>query len=205
MTVFARTATFQGRPDTIDAGVSYLRDDAVPTILAMPRCIGLSVLADRRTGLCVITTAWPTREAMHGSVVAIRPIRERTAKILVAVAELEEWEIPAVHRKEGAAKATCARVTYMRAPSSTADDLIEDFTSVTVPALRNVRGFCGASLLVNREWGRAAVSVAYDSHEAAERRISRSDGRHQLGTDIIFVRDFDVLMPHLRVPEAVED
>ena len=32
-----------------------------------------------------------------------------------------------------------------------------------------------ASLLVNREWGRAAVSVAYDSPEAAERRITRSD------------------------------
>ena len=205
MTVFARTATFQGRPDTIDAGVSYLRDDAVPAILAMPRCIGLSVLADRRTGLCIITTAWPTREAMHGSVVAIRPIRERTAKILVAVAELEEWEIPAVNRKEGAAKATCARVTYMRAPSGTADNVIEDFTTVTVPALRNVRGFCGASLLVNREWGRAAVSVAYDSPEAGERRFTRSDGRHQVGTDIIFVRDFDVLMPHLRVPDPITD
>jgi hypothetical protein len=205
VTVFARTATFQGRPDTIDAGVSYLSDDAVPAILAMPRCIGLSVLADRRTGLCIITTAWPTREAMHGSVVAIRPIRERTAKILVAVAELEEWEVPAVYRKEGAPKATCARVTYMRAPSGTADELIDDFTTVTVPALRAIRGFCGASLLVNKEWGRAAVSVAYDSPEAAERRLSRSDGRHQLGTDIIFVRDFDVLMPHLRVPEPVAE
>ncbi len=205
MTVFARTATFQGRPDTIDAGVSYLRDDAVPAILAMPRCIGLSVLADRRTGLCIITTAWPTREAMHGSVVAIRPIRERTAKILVAVAELEEWEVPAVHRKQGAPPATCARVTFMRVPSGTADALIDDFATVTVPALRNIRGFCAASLLVNREWGRAAVSVAYDSPEAAERRLSRSDGRHQIGTDIIFVRDFDVLMPHLRVPEPVAE
>lgn len=205
MTVFARTATFQGRPDTIDAGVAYVREDAVPTILAMPKCIGLSVLADRRTGLCIITTAWPTREAMHASVVAIRPIRERTAKVLVAVAELEEWEIPAVHRKQGSAKPTCARVTYMRVPSGTADEVINDFNTVTVPALRNVRGFCGASLLVNKEWGRAAVSVAYDGPEAAERRISRSDGRHQLGTDIIFVRDFDVLIPHLRVAEPAAD
>jgi hypothetical protein len=142
---------------------------------------------------------------MHGSVVAIRPIRERTAKILVAVAELEEWEVPAVSRKRGPAPATCARVTFMRVASGTADELIDDFTTVTVPALQNVRGFCGASLLVNREWGRAAVSVAYDSPEAAERRISRSDGRHQVGTDIIFVRDFDVLMPHLRVPEPVAE
>ena len=45
MTVHSRTATFQGRPDTIDAGVTYLRNDAVPAILAMPACIGMSVLA----------------------------------------------------------------------------------------------------------------------------------------------------------------
>jgi hypothetical protein len=72
---------------------------------------------------------------------------------------------------------------------------------MTLPALNGIRGFCSASLLVNREWGRAAVSVAYDGPEAMERRPSRSDGRRQLGEDIIDVRDFDLVMPHLRVPD----
>lgn len=201
MTVYARTATFQGRPDTVNRGVAYLRDDAVPAILAMPRCVGMSVLADRPTGLCIVTTAWETQEAMHSSVSKIRPIRERIAKTLEGPAEVEEWQVAAMDRRHGSATAGYVRVTWLRSPSAEADALIDDFTGVTLPALRGVRGFCSASLLVNREWGRAAITIAYDSPEAADRRLSRSDGKHQLGTNIIQVKNFDLVMPHLRVPD----
>ena len=79
--------------------------------------------------------------------------------------------------------------------------LIDDFVSVTLPALNQIRGFCSASLLVNREWGRAAVSVAYDNPDAVSRRLARSDGQQTMGNNIIVVRDFDMVMPHLRVPD----
>ena len=65
----------------------------------MPRCVGLSVLADHRSGLCIITTAWETREAMHASVARIRPLRDQTSKILHSSVDLEEWEVAAMHRK----------------------------------------------------------------------------------------------------------
>ena len=201
MTVFARTATFQGRPDTIEAGMVFQRDESVPTILAMPKCIGMSVLADRTSGMCIVTTAWQTRDDMHASVSKIRPIRDRTAKILGAAPELEEWEVAAMHRQHGSATANCARVTWLKVDSGGADVLIDDFVSVTLPALNQIRGFCGASLLVNREWGRAAVSVAYDNPDAVRSRLTRSDGQSQLGSNIILVRDFDTVMPHLRVPD----
>ncbi len=104
-------------------------------------------------------------------------------------------------RRHGSATACCVRVTWLRVPRSEADALIDDFTGVSLPALRAVRGVCSASLLVNREWGRAAVTVAYDSPDAAERRLSRSDGKHQFATDVIQVKNFDLVMPHLRVPD----
>ena len=31
--------------------------------------------------------------------------------------------------------------------------------------------------------------------------MSRSDGRHEVGDNIMVVRDFDLVMPHLRVPD----
>ena len=201
MTVHSRTATFQGRSDTIDAGVTYLRNDAVPAILAMPACIGMSVLAARESGLCIVTTAWETRDAMHASVSKIRPIRERIAKTLGGIAEVEEWEVAAMNRLHSSALAACARVTWMRVDRADADEVIKDFHAETLPALRAVRGFCSTSLLVNRERGRVAVSVAYDGPEAMQRRMSRSDGRHQVRDNIIDVRDFDLVMPHLRVPD----
>jgi hypothetical protein len=201
VTVYARTATIQGRPETINSGVAYLRDDAVPAVLGMQRCVGMSVLADRGSGLCITTTAWQSLEAMHASVSKIRPIRERAADILGGVSEVEEWEVAVMHRQHGSATADCTRVTWLRVDSGAADEMINDFVSMTLPALNGIRGFCSASLLVNREWGRAAVSVAYDGPEAMERRPARSDGKRQVGDDIIDVREFDLVMPHLRVPD----
>ena len=201
MTVFSRTATYQGRPQRIDEAVRYQSDHAVPTILAIPKCVGMSVVASRQTGMFIVATAWETRDAMHASVVKIRPIRDHTAKILDGAAEIEEWEFAAMNRREGAAPSNCVRVTWLRVKASDADAFAHDFAEQTLPALQAVRGFSSASLLVNREWGRAAVSVAYENAEAMERRINRVDGKHGVGENIIEVKDFDYVLPHLRVPD----
>lgn len=201
VTVYARTVTYQGRSDTVDRGVAFIRDDAVPAILAMPRCIGMSAIAQRATGLCIVTTAWESQEAMHASVVKIRPIRDRIAKTLEGTAEIEEWRVAAMDRRYDSKTAACVRVTWLRVPREATDAFIDDFAAVSLPALRAIRGYCSASVLVNPHWGRAAITVAYDSPEAAERRLARSDGRHQLGSDVIGVKLFDLVMPHLRVPD----
>jgi hypothetical protein len=70
-----------------------------------------------------------------------------------------------------------------------------------VPALDATRGFCSTSLMVNPAWGRAAVSIAYENREAMDRRIAGAEGRHLLENNVIQVREFDEVMPHLRVPD----
>jgi len=114
VTIHARTATHLGRPENMNACLRFLRDDVVPTILSMPRCVGLSVLADHRSGLCIITTAWETSEAMHASVARIRPLRDQTSKIMHSSVDLEEWQIAAMHRKHPAGTPVGAQVTWLR-------------------------------------------------------------------------------------------
>ncbi len=202
MTVFARTAVHQGRPDRVDACIAYLRDTAVPTILGMPTCVGMSVLASRQSGLAIISTAWETKADMHASVVKIRPIREKTAESIGGgTAELEEWEIAAMHRRHHAGHAVCARVIWLRVESRAIENLVSEFHSATIPALDATRGICSTSLMVNPDWGRAAVSIAYEDPEAMDRRINGSEGRRLLETNVIQVREFDEVMPHLRVPD----
>ena len=55
--------------------------------------------------------------------------------------------------------------------------------------------------MINREWRRAAVSIAYDDLDAMDRRINGSEGRRLLEHNVIQVREFDEVMPHLRVPD----
>jgi len=200
MTIHARTAIHHGRPESVKACVRFLSDDAVPSILSMPRCVGLSVLADHRSGLCIVSTAWETKEAMHASVARIRPLRDQTSKILHSSVDLEEWEIVAMHRKHATSTPIGAQVTWLRVAAGEIDAVIDDYVRHTQPALTAIRGFCSASMLVNREWGHAAITVSYDD-PGVPTRFRRSDGRTALGTDIMRVQDFDHVMPHLRVPD----
>lgn len=200
MTIHARTATHHGRSENVKACVRFLRDDAVPTILSMPHCVGLSVLADHQSGLCIVSTAWETREAMHASVVRIRPLRDQTSKILHSSVDLEEWEIVAMHRKHVASAPVGAQVTWLRVDPGAADAVIDDYVRQTQPALAAIRGFCSASMLVNREWGHAAITVSYDDPKVTT-RFRRADGNTVLGTDVMRVQDFDHVLPHLRVPD----
>lgn len=202
LTVFARTAVHQGRPDRVDACIAYLRDTAVPAILGMPTCVGMSVLASRTDGLAIISTAWETKADMHASVVKIRPIREKTAEAIGGgTAELEEWQIAAMHRRQHAGHPVCARVIWLRLETAGIDDLVSEFNTATLPALDATRGFCSTSLMINPDWRRAAVSIAYESTEAMDRRINGAEGRRLLESNVIQIREFDEVMPHLRVPD----
>jgi len=203
LTVYSRSATYKGRPESIEDGFAFLTNEAAPAIMGMPNCIGMSVIADRKSGYFVVTTAWPTTAAMHASVSKIRPIREKTGKILGASVDVEEWEVAAMHRKYTAGDATRVRVTWLRVEPGGGDQIVEDFNTAILPGLGGVRGFCGASLLLNREWGRAVVSIACDSDDAMDRlptRMLRSDGE-RVGAGTIDTADFDLVLPHLRVPD----
>ncbi|MCU1660305.1 MAG: hypothetical protein JWR58_370 [Pseudonocardia sp.] len=65
--VYARSTTVLAHPDSIDAGVGHVRDEVMPVVQGMDGCIGLSMLVDRTSGHCIVTTAWQTEEALHAS------------------------------------------------------------------------------------------------------------------------------------------
>jgi len=164
------------------------------------------MIADRRSSRCIATTAWRTLEDMHASVAAVRPMRERVSKALGGFAEVEEWDIAAVHRERHASEESCMRVTWLRVDSGQVASVVEAFRFRSLPAMTTRRSFCGASLLMHREWSRAVVSVSYRDQEAMEGNhglvgMVSSDGTSDAGIGIIEVREFDVVMAHLHVPE----
>ena len=126
--MYARSSTFRARPDSVDAGVAFMRDEVMPAVLAMPGCSGMSMMADRRSGRCIATTAWDAMEPMRASAGQIAPMRERGAVILGAVAYeagptgfglargepfIEEWEIAVLHRAHRSHEGACVRATTL--------------------------------------------------------------------------------------------
>src|ERR1700757_2163528 len=116
--VYARSTTIQAQPSSIDAGVAHIRDAVMPRLQEVDGCVGLSLLADKQTGRCIVTTAWETEDAMQASVEPTRPMREEAAETFGGIGSpmVEEWEIVVLHRDHSSGDGACARATWVQLP-----------------------------------------------------------------------------------------
>ncbi len=206
--VHARSTTFQARTSEIDAGIRYVTDEVMPAIMAMEGCIGLSMLVDHENGRCIATSAWSDDRSMRAADESLRPMREQAGMILGGNPQVDEWEIAVLHRDHRTNNSTSARCTWLRTEPQGIDDAIERFRSEVLPTAEGMAGFCSASLMVDRQSGRAVSTVTWDSQEAMERsRLAAAQLRSKVaeatGAQIEDVAEFDLVLAHLRVPELV--
>src|SRR5260370_29979026 len=86
----------------------------MPALEGIDGCVGLSLLVDRTSGGCIVTSSWESEEAMRASEESIRPIRDRAAELLGGSRQVEEWEIAAMHREHRASEGACVRATWVK-------------------------------------------------------------------------------------------
>ena len=84
--MYARTTTVHADPQRVDEGIRYIRDEVMPAVQSMPGCMGLSMLCDRDSGRCIVTTSWDSEESMSASRDAVMPMRERATVPSVTLA-----------------------------------------------------------------------------------------------------------------------
>jgi hypothetical protein len=204
--VYARSTTIRAHPESIEAGIAHIRDEVMPALLGMDGCIGLSMLVDRLSGLCIATTSWQSKEAMTASAEQVQPIRQRASEILGGRPQVDEWEIAVMHRDHTSGPGACVRATWVRMPPDQIDRVVDMVRMGLLPAVQEFDGFCSASLLVDRTEGYAVSSITFDSHEAMERSRAQSEelrerGSREAGFEVVEVGEFELALAHLRVPE----
>jgi heme-degrading monooxygenase HmoA len=207
--MYARSTTIQGNPQTMDEGIAYVRDEVMPLVQGMDGCIGLSMLADRKTGRCIVTTAWRDADAMHASAEGVQSSRERAGQIFGGQPEVHEWEIAVLHRAHEAPEGAWTRVTWIRGEPEHMDRAIDAYKMVFVPRMEEgYRGFCSMSVLVSRAEGMGVSAVTFENREAMEAaretaRSLRDEFAQQTNMAITDVEEFELVLAHLRVPETV--
>jgi hypothetical protein len=203
----ARTTTVRGDSAAVDEGIEYVRDAVWPMLQHMSGCVGMSMLADRQAGRCIITSAWATDEAMRASAESVRDSRSKSAEMLRAdTVDVQEWEIAVLHRMHPAGDGACARVTWADMEPAQMDGMIDAFRMSLMPKLEDVPGFCSVSLMVDRTMGKLATAATYESRAAMERSRDmgtslRDEFASATGGRITEVAEFDLAIAHLRVPE----
>jgi heme-degrading monooxygenase HmoA len=198
--VYARSTTFHGRPENIDAGIKYVQNEAGPMLDQIEGCRGLSMLVDRETGQCIATSSWQDEASMLASDEQLRTIRDRGRDILGASMQIDAWEIAVMHRTH---HGECCRVSWLEGDL---DAMIETFRTVIMPELEQTPGFCSASLLVNRENRLGCSTTAWETRAAMEASRSIADNLRNRavsdgGGEIVDVHEYDLAYAHLHVPE----
>jgi hypothetical protein len=206
--MYARTTTIRGSSQAIDDATAYMRDEVMPAVQQMDGFVGLSFLADRDSGRCIVATAWQTEEAMRATMDRVGPMRDRVAEILGGRPEVQTWEIAVLHRAEQAPDGAWVRVTWPTIDPSRVGELLDTFRMGVLPRLEEMDGFCSASMLVNRSEGTAAGTVTFKDRASLERtrdaaaairdRVSR-----ETAVTFVDVAEFELVLAHLRVPETV--
>ena len=206
--MYARSTTVRGDPQRIDDAIAYVRDDVMPTVQHMSGCVGLSMLCDRDSGRCIVTTAWADETAMHATEESVRPMRERMKEIYGGEMEVNEWEIAILHRLHEAPDGACTRVTWTRGDPAGMDRMTDTFRMALLPRLEDLDGFCSVSVMVNRDNGMSALAATYMNRDAmmgSREAVSkmRDEFTQQLGMQVTDMAEFDLVLAHLRVPETV--
>jgi heme-degrading monooxygenase HmoA len=204
--VYARSTTIQAQPSSIDAGIAHVRDEVMPALQDMAGCIGVSMLVNRQSGRCIVTTAWETEEAMRASEERAAPMRDRAAETLGGTASVDHWEIATLHRDHPAPEGAGVRVTWVQVPADRMDPGIEYYKSSVLPQIGDLEGFCSASLLVDRASGRGVSSETFDSLEAMDRNRDqatalKNSSIQEAGVTELDECEFELALAHLRVPE----
>ena len=206
--MYARSTTIQALSSSIDAGIEHVRDTVMPALEGIDGCVGMSLLVDRSSGRCIATSSWESDEAMRASEESIRPMRDQAAELFGGSAQVEEWEIAAMHREHRSSEGACVRATWVNVDPDQLDGGIDFYKTTILPALEELEGFCSASLLVDRASGRGVAAATFDNAEAIERNKDQLDrmratGSQQANAEVLDQCDFELAVAHLRVPELV--
>lgn len=198
----ARSTTFHGRPENVDAGIAFVKNEVGPMLDTVEGCLGLSMLVDRESGQCIATSSWQDEAAMVASDDRLRPIRDRGRDILGASMQVDVWEIAVMHRTH---HGECCRVSWLQGD---VDAMAETFRVAILPELDRTTGFCSASLLVDRTAGLGCATTVWETRASMEAsRAAADDMRSRAASDaggeIIDVHEFDLAYAHLHVPEMV--
>jgi hypothetical protein len=204
--MYARSVTFWARPGSIDEGIAFARYPVLPAMTALDGCIGLSLICDRESGCSIATSAWATQEAMHASEQLLQPMRQRAAEIFGGGVSVDEWEIAVLHRHALTGSGACVRCAWFSLDIAGVTHAVDTFRMTTLPALEQMDGLCSANLMVDRDSGRAVSSVTFASRDAmvASRpagQLLRARTAQDIGATVTDVREFELALAHLHVPE----
>lgn len=203
--MYMRVTTVHGDPSGIDDVVALVRDRAKPIVDSSEDGRGMSVFVDREEGRVVATSAWATGQARDASNADLAPLRAEAARLMAGTVRTAEYEIAATEQVVQPEPGCWLRATTLVAEPARIRDAVAGFQATVVPGLRDVPGFCGAMLLVDRASGTGLGATVWSSRATLEasRALAvslRGNVATQTGGQVTGVAEYEVVLAATKVP-----
>ena len=181
--MFVRVSTVTGA-ENIDAGVAFLRDNAIPELRGQKGFRGLTVSANRATGDLGIIGLWDSREELEASDSAVSKVRQEAMKAIggqISVAVMEQLYVEVVAPQDMVGRAL--RVVQTKMDPAKVDEQIEFFKSTVVPTLRATPGFLAVRNMVDRATGEGGVGTIWTDEKSREAAEASAKERQQMAAE----------------------
>lgn len=200
-----RVTTVQGDAAAIDDVVELVRAKVQPVVESREGSRGVSVFVDRENGRVVATTAWTSKQALDGSNAALAPLRAEAERLMKGTLHVGEWEVAVNETPVPPTPGCWMRSTAIAGDPAQLRKGITDYQAAVIPTLRDVAGFRGALLMVDRDAGRAIGSTMWDSRDAldASRDLAsalRAAVTGDAGTRVTGVSEYELVLAGMRAP-----
>ena len=176
--MYTRLLTFTGAT-SIDAGVNYVREKALPILEAQHGFRGVSASADRAGNLMSILSLWETEADRSASDSALGKAREEALKLVGGSLEIENFEevVQVITKPPGAG--CVLNVVRVRMEPGSIESNTAWFKEAIVPQITSQQGFCALRNMVAGSPG--ALSQGVSSRTSSPRTLrsppSRSGAR----------------------------
>lgn len=164
--MFARSMSGREEWAKIENTIPFVRERMEPAVTSIDGNVGLVLLLALHSQRFIVISGWQDEAAMRASDDTIAPLRAEAAEQLGGTTSVKEWEVAALRNTSSLRPGNWVSVSLRQRDAAELDAIVSAFRSTVLPATAELRGCQGAVLLLNRESGRVAVAVTFESYTA---------------------------------------
>ncbi|MGW0313981.1 antibiotic biosynthesis monooxygenase [Streptomyces flavidovirens] len=203
--MYVRTTYATGDPAKLDDVTEAISTEGRRLLAEQPGYRGMGLFVDRELGKLLVGSWWEDEESRQAS---DERLRERRAELIAPFAgtvATDNWEAAVASPPEGLEPGAWFRLTRLEFEPRDADLLVETFRNTVLPRLRDLPGFAGTSLLIDRAKGRATVGAFYTDRQAlaASRSAAaavRAEATSQARVITRSIEEFEVVLAQVTRP-----
>jgi heme-degrading monooxygenase HmoA len=201
--MFVRAVYATGDPALLDTAVRSLNSEGRDLLEERPGYRGAGVFADRELGKLLAVSWWESEETRRHSDEVMRERRGALLEPFAGTVAVANYEVAVLHQLRPPRQGGGLRITRMEFDPRDTDLVIDTFRATVLPRAESLPGLARASLLIDRERGRAMAGTLFvDRASLTASRAAVATARHEASAkahvDVVGLEEFEVVYADVR-------